>query len=102
MGDEKQWNLVNEKITVLARYHAELREDFSALSATVAKHDLIINAMSSTQKDVRELLEVFHSVKGGMTVLGWIGMVAKWLWPVAAVGIAISVYMKTGTWKLRE
>jgi len=102
MADETKWKIVNEKITVLAQYHAELREDFSTLSATVAKHDSIINAMSNTQKDVRELLNVFQSVKGGMTVLGWIGMVAKWLWPVAAVAIAISVYMKTGQWRLKE
>ena len=102
MGDQEKWNLVNEKITVLAQYHAELREDFSTLAATVAKHDLIINAMSDTNKNVRAMLDIFDSVKGGMTVLGWIGVVAKWLWPVAAVAIAISVYMKTGSWKLKE
>ena len=102
MADETKWNIVNEKITVLAQYHAELREDFSSLAATVAKHDLVINAMSNTQKDVRELLDVFHSVKGGMTVLGWIGVMAKWLWPLVAVGIAISLYMKTGKWQLKE
>lgn len=102
MADETRWHIVNEKITVLAQYHAELREDFSSLSATVAKHDLIINKMSDTQKAVQEIVDIFHSVKGGMVVLGWIGTLAKYLWPVAAVGIAVSVYMKTGQWKIKE
>jgi len=102
VADSDKWNLVGQKITVLATHQTELRERVDSLATTVAKHDLIINKMADTQKDVRELLDVFQSVKGGMTVLGWIGVVAKWLWPLAAVAIAISVYMKTGKWQIKE
>ena len=98
---EHEDKLVNEKIDLLARNHSELRGRVDSLSQTVSEHTVIINKMSQTQTDVREMLDVFVSVRGGMQVLGWLGMVAKWLWPVIAVGIAITVFMRTGKWDLK-
>lgn len=42
--------------------------------------------------DTRELLEIFHSLKGGFRVLGWLGLFAKWVG-----GVAGAVY---GAWQL--
>ena len=98
---EHEDKLVNEKIDLLARNHSELRGRVDSLSQTASEHTVIINKMSQTQTDVREMLVVFVSVRGGMQVLGWLGMVAKWLWPVIAVGIAITVFMRTGKWDLK-
>jgi hypothetical protein len=55
--------------------------------------------MEQTQHDIRELLDVFSSVKSGMTVLGWIGMFAKWAWPIVATVVGVWVYLRTGEWK---
>jgi hypothetical protein len=38
-------------------------------------------------RDVREILEMFEAVKGGLKVLGWLGAAAKW---IAAVAAAVS------------
>ena len=95
-----RWDDLDGKIFILANSHSELRERVDSLATTVNEHSVIINKMSQTQSDVREMLEVFQSVKGGMTVLGWIGTFAKWLWPVIAIGIAMWIYMRTGKWKI--
>jgi uncharacterized coiled-coil protein SlyX len=95
-------DLVNEKITILSRSHSELRERVDGLSQTVAEHTLIINKMSETQTDVRQMVDLFGSMKQGMTVLGWLGNFAKWCWPLIAFGIAITVYMRTGRWSVKD
>lgn len=97
-----EWDDLNGKITILATSHSELRERVDSLTTTVNEHSVIINKMSQTQKDVREMLEVFTSVKGGMVVLGWLGTFAKWVWPIIAIGIAVWIYIKTGRWQLND
>lgn len=101
MGNQS-WDDLNGKIIVLARSQSELRGVVDTLSQTVAEHTVIINKMSQTQSDVREMLDVFISVRSGMMVLGWIGMVAKWVWPIVAVALAVAVYVKTGKWELKS
>lgn len=100
MGNQN-WNDLNDKITVLAVSHSELRERVDSIAQTVNEHAIVINKMNQTQADIREMLDVFTSVKGGMVVLGWIGTVAKWVWPIIATGIAVWVYLKTGEWRMK-
>jgi predicted nucleic acid-binding protein len=38
-------------------------------------------------RDAREVLEIFQAVKGGIKVLGWIGVMVKWLAPLATLGV---------------
>lgn len=40
-------------------------------------------------RDVREVLEMFQTVKGGIKVLGWIGNVVRWVGYIAAAGLAV-------------
>lgn len=40
-------------------------------------------------RDVREILEMFQTVKGGMKVLGWLGAAIKWLGVVAGALLAL-------------
>lgn len=95
-------DLVNEKITILSRSHSELRDRVDLLSQKVAEHDILLNVMHETQTDVRQMVDLFVSMRGGMTVLGWLGNIAKWSWPLVAFGIAITVYMRTGKWSLKD
>ena len=92
--------LVNEKISILSRNQTELRDRVDLLSQKVAEHDVLLNVMHETQGDVRQMVDLFAGMKQGMTVLGWVGNFVKWSWPLVAFGIAISVYMKTGKWKI--
>lgn len=101
MSDADKWNSVHEKITTLARNQSQLRERVDTIMQTVNSHDAAINSMLETQKMMRELVDLFNSLKGGITVIGWIGVFIKWLWPIAATALAVWVYLKTGEWKIK-
>jgi hypothetical protein len=95
-----KWEVLDEKVTLLARHHSQLRESVAVLTKTVNSHEETINAMRATQKTMAELLELFIAMKGGITVIGWVGTFIKWFWPVGAFFLALWIYAKTGKWNL--
>lgn len=44
-------------------------------------------------RDAREILEIFQAVKGGIRVLGWIGIAVRWV--AGFGGAAMAIY---GVW----
>lgn len=99
MSPRDDYNDLNDKITVLAVNHSQLRALVEDLAETIGTHDIVIKKMSQTQADIHELLQVFHSVKSGIVVIGWVGVFAKWAWPIVATVIGVWVYLKSGEWK---
>ena len=99
--DDQQLKQINDRVTVLAQHLRQHGERVNAIATTVNQHDEAINAMSETQKTMGEILELFVAMKGGITVIGWIGTFIKWFWPVAAFGIAVWIFVKTGRWELK-
>ena len=99
MVSDNDW--INERFTILARSQSELRERVDCLTEKVSEHDKILAGFEKTQADVAQMVSMFNTMRGGVVVLGWIGALAKWLWPVIALGIAFSVYVKTGEWKFK-
>lgn len=71
------------------------------LQDQVNKHEQVIQSMERTQRDVHEMVALFNSMRGGVVVLGWIGTCAKWVWPLIAGAIAVSIYLKTGKWEFK-
>ena len=92
---------INDRFTIICGAHRELRERVDAIELKVNEHDAVIKKMDQTQADVAKMVGMFNTMRGGVVVLGWIGALAKWLWPVIALGIAFSVYVKTGEWKFK-
>ena len=99
MVSDNDW--INERFTILARSQSELRERVDCLSEKVDEHERILAGFEKTQADVAQMVSMFNTMRGGVVVLGWIGALAKWLWPVIALGIAVSVYLRTGEWKFK-
>lgn len=46
----------------------------------------IQNDLRSLKEDITELLEIFRASKGFVKVMGWMGIAAKWVLSIAAVG----------------
>lgn len=86
----------DQKFTLLATHHSQLRRTVDEMSATIQRHELILARNADTQDKIDQMLDIFESVQGGMKVLGWLGVFVKWIWPVIAVIGAVIVYIKTG------
>jgi hypothetical protein len=99
MVSDTDW--INERFTIIARSQSELRERVDCLTEKVDEHERILSGFAKTQADVAQMVSMFNTMRGGVVVLGWIGTLAKWLWPVIALGIAISVYLKSGEWRYK-
>ncbi len=87
--DEKRMNSIADEITAVkleqAEYRRLLKENTDDTKAIKA--------------DTAELLEVFHSFKGAMKVLEWIGKAAKPIGYVVGLGASIAAFwtaMKSG------
>lgn len=50
-----------------------------------------INEIRAQRNDTAEMIELFQAMKGGMKVLGWIGLFAKW---AAAIGAGLGLLAK--------
>lgn len=62
---------------------SELQARMLAVERSLSRNNQITAGIST---DTAALLEIFQSVKGGFKVMGWLGVVAKW---VAAMVAAI-------------
>ena len=68
----------------LAEDLSVLQERIASVERSLLHNTHITNIISS---DTSELLEIFRSVRGGFKVMGWLGVVAKW---VAAMAAAVA------------
>ena len=87
-GDTRMNNLADE-ITAVKLEQAEFRH--------LLKENT--DATNAIKADTAELLEAFHSFKGAMKVLEWIGKAAKPLGYVVGLGASIAAFwtaMKSG------
>lgn len=70
-----------------------IRDDMQSMQSSVdLRFQAVENKLNKIDADTGELLEIFHSLKGGFQVLGWLGLFAKWVG-----GVAGAVY---GAWQL--
>lgn len=86
---DKRMNSLADEITAVKLEQAEFRH--------LLKENT--DATNSIKADTAELLEVFHSFKGAMKVLEWIGKAAKPLGYVVGLGASVAAFwtaMKSG------
>ena len=86
---DKRMNTLADEITVVKLEQAESRR--------LLKENT--DATNSIKADTAELVEAFHSFKGAMKVLEWIGKAAKPLGYVVGLGASVAAFwtaMKSG------
>ena len=69
-----------------AEHLAKLEKKIDTLEAGMLHSSLMI---AKNSEDTAEMLDMFKALKGGIKVLGWLGVAAKWAASIIAVFAAI-------------
>jgi hypothetical protein len=56
------------------------------------------DSVNENNRMTKDMYDIFQAVQGGFKVLGWLGNLAKLIWPLLAAGTAVIVFFKTGVW----
>lgn len=59
--------------------------------------DAATKEIRAQREDTAEMIELFQAMKGGMKVLGWIGLFAKWAAAIAA-GLGLLAKLTNTPW----
>lgn len=96
--DEKITGLLNDAQTDRHESHADLEKQLSSMQGriTAVESSLAANTLitRNIQDDTIELLDIIRSVKGGFKVMGWMGVLAKWVASLLAVFGAIYAFVQ--------
>jgi hypothetical protein len=98
---EGQIARLDEKVISLSRAHSELRERFDELEDIVMTHTQILDHHKVSHDKINDMHQTFTQVQAGFVVIGWLGKGFKFLWPIVALGVAVSIYVKTGVWSYK-
>lgn len=86
---------------ILARSHKELKDRVDIIEITVDSHTDVIAKLNNTHEMMHEMLEIFKTLQGGLKVIGWLGIMVKWVWPLVVGVTALWIFVKTGKWEIR-
>ena len=80
----------------------EVGQNMEAMRSELEQHkDAFISLKEEWDefiKDFAEMLKIFKNAKGFFTVLGWIGVAAKWTIGVGLLAVAVWTLITTGHW----
>lgn len=71
--------------------YADRQQRLQSLEAAMSANAVATERLAG---DTKELLDLFHSVKGGFKVMGWLGGFAKWVAGIAAAFAAIYAFVQ--------
>lgn len=86
MGDEDFRRSVNERLGAVNERLDRGDRRFDQLDAEVAENTRLTRASA---EDLAAIRDVLTAVRGGLRVLGWLGLAVKWLGGLATAGVAI-------------
>lgn len=98
---EGQIARIDEKVISLSLAHSELRERFDELEDIVTLHTQVLDQHKISHAKIDEMHKAFMQVQAGFITLGWIGKAFKFLIPIVAFGVAVTLWMKTGVWSYK-
>lgn len=79
-GEDPRFKKLFLEVDVLKKQHALMN----------AKIDLNTQATLETRKNTAEIVVAWQAIAGGIKVLGWLGVIARWLAYIAGAITAIS------------
>jgi hypothetical protein len=96
--DEKISGLLHDAADIQVVTSADVTRRLSALEGRMTNVEQGVKENTTLTTGIAEgtaeLLDLFKSVKGGFTVMGWIGQAAKWVASLLAVFAAIYAFVQ--------
>lgn len=99
---DDRWEQINSKVSVLAKSHTEMREDFG--KRIIALEAVATDNASANKMTIEMYKDGWAPIKGTLKMIGYAEWVFKKLWRLLVslliLAGAIITFVKTGVWHM--